>query len=78
MVSNCGAGQGSWVLNIQEIKPVNSEGNQPWIFNGRTVAEAEAPILWQPDARSQFIGKHPGAGKDWRQKKMAAENEMVR
>ena len=41
----------------KEIKPVNPKGNQPWIFIGRTDAEAEAPILWPPDAKSQLIGK---------------------
>ena len=37
------------------------------LFIGRTVAEAEAPILWPPDA-NQLTGKDPDAGKDWRQK----------
>ena len=50
--------------DCKEIKPVNPKGNQPWIFIGRTVAEAEAPILWPPDAKSQLIGKDPDAGKD--------------
>ena len=49
----------------KEIKPVNSKGNQPWILIGRTDAEAEAPILWPPDAKSCLIGKDPDAGK-WR------------
>ena len=52
-------------LNNKEIKPVNPKGNQPWIFIGRV--DAEAPILWPPDAKSQLIGKDPDAGKDWRQ-----------
>ena len=39
--------------------------NEPWIFTGRTDAEAEAPILWPPDAKSWLIGKDPDAGKDW-------------
>ena len=39
--------------------PVNPKGNQPWIFIGRTDAEAEPPILWPPDAKSWFIGKKP-------------------
>ena len=51
-------------LDFKEIKPVNPKGNQPGIFIGRTVAEAEAPILWPPDSKSQFIGKDIGAGKD--------------
>ena len=53
-------------LDRQEIKPVNSKGNQSWIFIGRTVAEA--PILWPPDAKSWLILKDPDVGKDWRQK----------
>ena len=54
-------------LDSKEIKPVNPEGNQLWIFTGRTDAEAEAPILWPPDVKSQLIGKDPDAGKDWGQ-----------
>ena len=66
-------------LDSKEIKPVNPTGNQPWIFTGRTDAEAEAPILWPPDVRSRLTGEDPDAGKDWRQKeKGAAEDEMVR
>ena len=40
-------------------------------------AEAEAPILWPPDAKSLLIGKDPDAGKDWRQEKGVTEDEMV-
>ena len=54
-------------LDSKKIKPVNPKGNQPWIFTGRTDAEAEAPILWPSDMKSQLIGKDPDAGKDWRQ-----------
>ena len=43
-------------LGSMEIKPVNPEGNQPWIFIGRTDAEAEAQILWSPDVIRIFIG----------------------
>ena len=53
-------------LDCKEIKHVNPKGNQPLIFNGRT--DAEAPILWPPDAKSWLIGKDPHAGKDWEQK----------
>ena len=53
-----------------------SKGNQPWIFIRR--AEAEAPVLWPPDAKSCCVGKDPHAGKDGRQKKKGtAEGEMV-
>ena len=51
-------------LDSREIKPVNPKGNQPQIFIGRTEAEAETPILWPPDMKSQLIGKDPDAGKD--------------
>ena len=51
-------------LDCKEIKPVNPKGNQPQILIGRTDAEAEAPILWPPDAKSQLTGKDPDAGKD--------------
>ena len=48
----------SWnPLDWKEIKPVNPEGNQPWIFIGRPGAEAEAPILWPLDGKSQLLEK---------------------
>ena len=66
-------------LDCKEIKPNHSKGNQSWIFIGRTDAEAEAPILWPPDAKSRLIGTDPDAGKNQMQKEMgAAEGEMVR
>ena len=65
-------------LGSKEIKPVNSKGNQPWVFIERTDAEAEAPILWPPDAKSWLIGKDPDAGKDWGQEeKRMTEDEMA-
>ena len=65
-------------LDCKEIHPVHSKGNQSWIFIGRTDAEAEAPILWPPDAKSWLTGKDPDAGKDWRQEeKGTTEDEMV-
>ena len=65
-------------LDGKEIKPVHPEGNQPWIFTGRTDAEAEYPILWSPDVKNWLIGKDLDAGKDWRQeKKRMTEDEMV-
>ena len=51
-------------LDCKEIKPVNPKGHQPRIFIGRTDAEAEAPILWPPNAKNQFIGKDTDVGKD--------------
>ena len=49
MLLNCGSGEDYWEspLDSMEIKPVNSRGNQPWIFIERTDSEAEAPILWR-------------------------------
>ena len=65
-------------LDCKEIKPDNSQGNQPWMFIGRTDAEAEAPILWPPDAKNWLTGKDPDAGKDWRQEeKGTTEDEIV-
>ena len=65
-------------LDCKEIKPVNPIGNQPWIFIGRTDLEAEAPILWPPDARSWLIRNDPSAGKDGRRKdKGVTEDEMA-
>ena len=67
-----------YVLDCKEIKPVNPKGNQTWIFSGRTDAEAEAPILWPPDVKSQLIGKDSDCGKDWRQEeKGVTEDEVV-
>ena len=36
----------------KEIQPVHPKGDQSWVFTGRTDVEAEAPILWPPDAKS--------------------------
>ena len=66
------------LLDCKEIKPVNPKGNQPWIFIGRTEAEAETPGLWPPDEKSQLIGTDPDAGRDWRQEeKGTIEVEVV-
>ena len=65
-------------LVSKEIKSVNPKGNQPWIFIGRTDAEAETPILWLPDMKSWLFGKGPDTEKDWRQEeKGVTEDEMV-
>ena len=66
-------------LDSKEIKPINPKENQPWVFTGRTDTEAEAPIFWPPDMKSQLIKKDPDAGKYWRQKeKGEVEVEMVK
>ena len=62
-------------LESKEIQPVNPKGNQSWIFIERT--DAEAPIIWPPNAKNWLIGKDPDAGKNWRQEKGMAEDEMV-
>ena len=64
----------SWEsLGCKGIKPVRPKGNQPWIFIGRMGAEAEAPIIWPPDAKSWLT-----AGKDWGQEeKGVTEDEMI-
>ena len=66
-------------LDYKEIKLVNLKRNQPWIFIGRTDAEAEAPIVQPYNAKCQLTGKHFDAGKDWGQEeKGVTEDEMVR
>ena len=63
-------------LVCKEIKPVNPKENQPWIFIGRT--DAEAPIVCPCDAKSWPTGKDPDAGKDWGQgEKGLTEDKMV-
>ena len=64
-------------LDSKKIKPVNPKRNQPWIFTGKTDAEAEAPILRPLDGKNWLIGKDTDAGKDGRQdKKGMTEDEM--
>ena len=65
-------------FNSKEIKPLNPKGNHPWIFIGRTEAEAEAIIFWPTDVKSCLIWKDTDAGKDWGQEeKGTTEDEMV-
>ena len=77
ILSNCGAGKNYWESLRQQGNPLaNPKGNQPWVFIGRT--EAEAPILWPPHAKSWVIGKDSDAGQDWKQEeKGMTEDEMV-
>ena len=66
-------------LDSKEIKLVNLKGDQPWIFPGRTDAEAETPVFWSSVVHRQFIEKVPGAGEDPGQKeKRASEDETAR
>ena len=63
-------------LDFKEIQPVHPKGNQSWVFIGRT--DAEAPIVWPPDAKNRLMWKDPDAGKDWgREEKRTREDEMV-
>ena len=79
MLLNCGVGEDSWEsLDCKEIQPVYPKGNQSWVFIGRTVVEAETPILWPPHAKSWLIGKDLDAGRDWGQEeKGMTEDEMA-
>ena len=60
---NCDVGKDSWEF----LKPLHPKINQFWIFTGRTDDEAETPILWPPDVKSQLIRKSPDTKKYWRQ-----------
>ena len=69
MLVNCGVGEESSRVPWTIRRSVNPKGNQPWLFNGRTNAKAEAPILWPPDAKRQLIGKDPDVGENGRQER---------
>ena len=72
---NCGVREDSWgSLGLWGDQTSNLNGNQSWIFIGRTDTEAETPILWPPDMMSQLVRKEPDSGKDWRQEE---KDEMV-
>ena len=79
MLLSCGVGEDSWESpGLQEIQPFHPKESQPWIFIGKTDAEAETPILWPPDVNNWLVGKDPDAGKDWRwEEKGMTEDEMV-
>ena len=79
MLLNCGPGEDSWEsLRQQWNQTSNPTGNQPWVYIGRTDAEAEAPILWPPNLKNGLIRKDPNSGKDLRQEeKGITEDEMV-
>ena len=78
MLSNCGAGEDWESLGLKGDQTSDLKGNQPWIFIGRTDAEAPASIFCPSDVKSWLIGLVHDAGKDWRQeKKGITEDEMV-
>ena len=65
------------LLGSKEIKPIKPKGNKNWIFIGRT--DAEAPILWPPDAKSWLFGKDHSAGEELGQEeKGTTEGEMIK
>ena len=59
-------------LDYKDIQPVHPKGNQSWIFIGRTDVEAEAPILWPPDAKSWLIWQRPWC---WERLKAGGEGD---
>ena len=65
-------------LDRKETQPVHPQGDQSWVFIGRTDVEAETPILWPPDVNNWLIRKDHDAGKDWKKEKGTTEDEMVR
>ena len=74
-----GVGEDSWEsLGLQEDQPVHLKGDQPWVFTGRTDAEAETPVLWPPDEKSWLIWKDPDAGKDWGQEEKGTTDDEMR
>ena len=62
-------------LDCKEIQPVHPKGDQSWVFIGRTDVEAEALILWPPNAKSWLIGKDPNAGKNWGQEEKGMKED---
>ena len=59
------------------MKPVNSKGNQSWIFTGRNDAKAETPVLWPPHEKSLLIGKDSDAGRDWGQEEKGTPEDEI-
>ena len=64
-------------LASKEIKPVNFEGDEPWIFTGKTNNEAEVPVLCSSDVNRWLIGKVPDAGKDWGPKETRVSEDQM-
>ena len=63
-----------WVLEVIHIPYDSTVLNIHW----KDWCWTWSSNIWVPDMKSQFIGKESDAWKDWRQKKGAAEDEMVR
>ena len=68
-----------WTVVLEKTwESLGLQGDQSWVFIGRTDVEAETPILWPPHAKSWLTWKDPDTGKDRRQKeKGTTEDEMV-
>ena len=64
-------------LDCKEIQPVHSEGDQSWVFIGRTDAKAETPVLCPPHAKSWLIGKDSDAGRDWGQEEKGTTEDEI-
>ena len=65
-------------LDCKEIQAVHPKGRKSWVLIGSTDAEAEAVIIWPPNAKNWLIGKDPDARRDWGQKeKGTTEDEMA-
>ena len=64
-------------LDCKEIQPVHSEGDQPWVFFGRTDAKAETPVLWPFHAKSWLVGKDSDAGRDWGQEEKGTTEDKM-
>ena len=65
-------------LDCKNIQQVHPQGDQSWVFIGRTDVEPETPILWPPHVNRWLIWKDPDAGKDWGQEETRiTEDEMV-
>ena len=79
VLSNCDDGGDFWEsLGQQKIKTFNPKWNLPWIFIGGIDSEAEAPILWPYDVKSQLLGKDTDGGKDWgKQEKGVTESDII-
>ena len=64
-------------LDCKEIQLVHSKEDQLWDFFGRNDAEAETPVLWPPDMKSQLIGKDLDDGKDRRWKEKGTTEDQM-
>ena len=54
-------------LHFKDSESVSPKGNQLWIYIGRTDTEAEVPVFWPPDVKSQLTGKDPERLRTWRE-----------